>query len=60
MKEISKEELNALLREGVIRNTRAGIVDRDGEPTGYCKTRHKRYIEDKYADWAKSINGGKL
>ena len=55
MKEITKEELYALLENGVVRNTRKGIVNANGESTGFYKTRRKRYIEDQFADIAKRI-----
>lgn len=46
---ISKNEIEKLLSEDVIRNTRRGYVDRRGEHIGYYKTcGGKRYIEDKY------------
>ena len=49
IKYISKNEIEKLLSEGVIRNTRRGYVDRRGEHIGYYKTcGGKRYIEDKY------------
>lgn len=49
IKQISKSEIEKLLSEGVIRNTRRGYVDRRGEHIGYYKTcGRKRYIEDKY------------
>jgi len=47
IKYISKNEIEKLLSEGVIRNTRRGY--RNGEHIGYYKTcGGKRYIEDKY------------
>lgn len=46
---ISKNEIEKLLSEGVIRNTKRGYVDYRGEHIGYYKTcGGKRYIEDKY------------
>ena len=49
IKQISKSEIEKLLSEGVIRNTKRGSVDRKGEHIGYDKTCGvKRYIEDKY------------
>ena len=49
IKYISKNEIEKLLSEGVIRNTRRGYVDRRGEHIGYYKIcGGKRYIEDKY------------
>ena len=49
IKYILKNEIEKLLSEGVIRNTKYGYVNRKGECIGYCKTcGGKRYIEDKY------------
>jgi hypothetical protein len=51
IKYISKNEIEKLLSEGVIRNTRRGYADRNGEHVGYYRTKGgaaKRYIEDKY------------
>lgn len=51
IKYISKNEIEKLLSEGVIRNTRRGYADRNGEHIGYYRTKGgaaKRYIEDKY------------
>ena len=51
IKYISKNEIEKLLSEGVIRNTKRGYIDRNGNPVGYYRTKgvaKKRYIEDKY------------
>lgn len=51
IKQISKNEIEKLLSEGVIRNTRRGYVDHRGEHIGYYRAKgvaRKRYIEDKY------------
>ena len=51
IKQISKSEIEKLLSEGAIRNTRRGYVDQNGEQIGYYRTKgvaRKRYIEDKY------------
>lgn len=51
IKQISKTEIEKLLSEGVIRNTRRGYIDRNGNLVGYYRTKgvaKKRYIEDKY------------
>ena len=51
IKYISKNEIEKLLSEGVIRNTRYGYVNRNGESVGFYRTKGaaaKRYIEDKY------------
>ena len=44
-------KLKKLLSEGVIRNTKRGYVDQNGNTVGYYQTKgvaKKRYIEDKY------------
>ena len=51
IKQISKTEIEKLLSEGAIKNTRRGYIDRNGNPIGYYRTKgvaKKRYIEDKY------------
>lgn len=50
IKQISKQGIEKLLKDGVIRNTRRGYVDSKGEHIGFYKTVHKRYIEDYYAN----------
>ena len=58
IKEISKSDLEKLLNAGVIRNTSRGFVNRKGYHIGYYRTRGcagKRYIQDYYADKAKSL-----
>ena len=55
MKEITVAEMKKLFNAGVIKNTRHGIVDQDGNLTGYKTTRNKRYIEGKYVDIAQSL-----
>lgn len=52
IKQITKNQFKLLLDEGVIYNTRDGIVDIYGNPTGYYTTRHHIYIEDRLADEA--------
>lgn len=51
IKYVSKTEIEKLLSEGVIRNTKHGYVNCKGNPVGYYRTKgvaKKRYIEDKY------------
>ena len=46
------------MNAGVIRNTSRGFVNRKGYHIGYYRTRGcagKRYIQDYYADKAKSL-----
>ena len=53
IKQISKQGIEKLLKDGVIRNTHRGYVKANGEHIGYYKTcgaSKKRYIEDYYAD----------
>lgn len=50
IKQISKQGIEKLLKDGVIRNTRNGYVNSKGEHIGFYKTVHKKYIEDYYAD----------
>lgn len=51
MKEISKEKVEQLISKNVIRNTVSGFADKNGRVIGYYRTKNKRYIEDKFADW---------
>ena len=54
IKQISKNGIEKLLKDGIIRNTHNGYVNpKDGEHIGYYKTAgaaKKRYIEDYSAD----------
>lgn len=70
MQEISKKEVQLLIKNGIIKNTHEGFKsliakDQDGRPAcvGYYATikgRH-RYIEDSYAKMAKKfVKGEKM
>ena len=51
IKQISKNGIEKLLKDGIIRNTHNGYVNpKNGEHIGFYKTVHKKYIEDYYAD----------
>ena len=51
IKQISKQGIEKLLKDGIIRNTHRGYVKtKNGEHIGFYKTVHKKYIEDYYAD----------
>ena len=51
IKQISKEGIEKLLKDGIIRHTHRGYVNpKNGEHIGFYKTVHKKYIEDYYAD----------
>lgn len=56
IKPISKKEIEKLMDKGIIRNTHKGYINKKGYHVGYYKTSgDKRYIEDYYADKAKSL-----
>lgn len=55
MKTISKQEMEKLVKNKIIHNTARGLVDKYGNPTGFYRTKTRRYIEDKYADIAKKL-----
>jgi len=55
IKTITKNEMNVLVKNGIIRNTRKGFINKSGFVIGYYRTRTKRYIEDKYVDMAKKL-----
>lgn len=59
MKQIDNLGMKALFKNGILFNTKNGIVDQKGYPTGYMTTKNKAYIEDKYADMAKQFIMGK-
>ncbi len=51
IKQISKTQIEKLLKDGVIRNTHRGYVKANGEHIGYYKTcGGQRYIEDYYVN----------
>lgn len=56
MEEISKEEVKKLIENKYLRNTSHGFVDDKYKVVGFYRTRHKRYIEDKYAELAKELS----
>lgn len=56
MKCITKREMEKLLKHGVIKHSKYGIVNEQGTPTGFYKTRTHRYIEDKYVDIARKLD----
>ena len=52
IKQISKQGIEKLIKDGIIINTHRGYVNpKNGEHIGYYKTcGNQRYIEDYYAD----------
>lgn len=55
LKQISKEEIQKLLKSGVIRNSNYGYIDQKGRHIGYYKSVHKRWIEDRFANQAQTL-----
>ena len=55
IKQISKEEMKKLFVNGYVKNTHRGIVNMNGDSVGFKKTKHKAYIEDRYADLARQL-----
>ena len=56
LKEISKQEVEKLIKAGYLKNTGKGYVDSKGRPVGYYRTKgssKKRYIEDKFCNLLK-------
>lgn len=47
--------MKKLIDNKIIFNGAKGFVDKYGNIVGFSLTRHKRYIEDKYADIAMKI-----
>lgn len=50
--QISKNDLELLIKNGIIRNTNNGFKDKQGRQIGFYRTKSgakKRYIEDWYA-----------
>jgi hypothetical protein len=55
IKQISGEQVNKLVKKGIIKNTHNGYVNQKGMVVGFKLTRHKKYIEDKYANLARKL-----
>ena len=56
IKDISKEGINYLLENGIIKNSHRGYINAKGEEIGYYRTKgvaKKRKIMDYYADIAR-------
>lgn len=56
MKEVTKEQMDLLIKNGVVHNSGKGFVDKNRTQIGFYRTRNKRYIEDKYVDIAKKLS----
>jgi hypothetical protein len=58
IKYISKQDVEKLLANGIIRNTNRGYVNKDGYEVGFYRTKssaRKRYIQDEYVDLLETI-----
>ena len=56
IKKITMEEMRLLEKHKIIKNTKYGYIDKNGNPTGFYRTRHKAYIEDRFVDMAKDLS----
>ena len=56
LKEVTKEQMELLIKNKVVQNSSKGFVDKNKNQIGFYRTRNKRYIEDKYVDIAKKIS----
>lgn len=56
LKEVTKEQMELLIKNGVVRNSSKGFVDKNENQIGFYRTRNRRYIEDKYVDIAKELS----
>lgn len=56
LKEVTKEQMELLMKKGIVRNSSKGFVDKNENQIGFYRTRNKRYIEDKYVDIAKKLS----
>lgn len=53
IKEISKQDIDLLIKRGIIHNTNHGYVDRHGNDIGFYRTKgvaRKRYVKDKFVN----------
>ena len=58
LKEITKEEVDLLIKKNILIMSGGGLVNKDGFPVSYTTTKHKRFIMDSYADMAKTLMRG--
>ena len=55
MEQISKEEMDKLIKNNYVHNSKKGYVDKRGYIIGFYHTRNKMYIEDKYVEIARKL-----
>ena len=56
IKEVNAKEMELVVKNKVVYNSKKGFVDKKGYPVGFYRTKNKRYIEDKYVDIAKKLS----
>ncbi len=56
MKEITKKGIETLIDNNLLHNSPKGYVDINNCVVGFYRTKHKRYIEDKYVNVIQSID----
>lgn len=55
IKEITQREIQVLKRFGKVQESNRSLVSPTGEETGYFRTKHKAFIENKYVDIARNL-----
>ena len=53
IKAVTQSEMNYLVKNNILRNTKRGYVNDKGFIVGFYRTRTKRYLEDRYVDRAR-------
>ncbi len=58
MKEITKQEIDLLAKNGFLTVTGQGVKDKQGNSVSYTRTKHRHYIMDEYVDIAQNLMRG--
>lgn len=53
IKTVTQSEMDYLVKNNILRNTKRGYVNSNGFVVGFYRTRTKRYLEDRYVDMAR-------
>lgn len=59
IKEITKQEMDLLIKKSIVINTNHGYVDNKGSDIGFYRTKgvaKKRYVKDKYVNMLRNSN----
>lgn len=48
--------MELLIKNGIVRNSAKGFIDKNDNQIGFYRTRNRRYIEEKYVDIAKKLS----